>query len=95
MVLCPPNTATPGFDRENIAKPPETHAVEGTAGTVSPQRVARSLIRGLRGNRFVVFCGFMSRLTDFVHRIAPRLVFAMIDSDVARARKRIAKEISR
>ncbi len=95
VVLCPPNTATPGLDRENINKPAETHAVEGTAGTYGPEQVARSLIRGLRGNRFLVFCGFMSRLTDFVHRIAPRLVYAVMDSDAAKARKRIAKETSR
>jgi 3-dehydrosphinganine reductase len=95
VVLCPPNTATPGLDRENINKPAETHAVEGTAGTYSPEQVARSLIRGLRGNSYLVFCGFMSRLTAFVNRIAPRLVHAAMDSDVAKARKRIAKETPR
>jgi NAD(P)-dependent dehydrogenase (short-subunit alcohol dehydrogenase family) len=92
-VLCPPDTDTPGLERENLTKPPETHAVEGTAGTYSPAQVALALLRGLRRGRFLIFCGFMSRLTGFVHRIAPRLVYAVMDADVARARKnQLAKE---
>ena len=94
-VLCPPNTATPGLERENLTKPAETHAVEGTAGTYTPERVARSLIRGLRGRRFVILCGFMSRLTDVIHRVAPGLVFGIMDGDVARARKKSPKETPR
>ncbi len=93
LVMCPPNTATPGLDRENLTKPAETHAVEGTAGTYSPERVARALLGGLGRGRFVILCGFMSRLTHLVHRIAPRLVYAFMDADVARARrKQLAKE---
>jgi 3-dehydrosphinganine reductase len=95
LALCPPNTATPGLDRENLNKPPEAHAVEGNAGTYSPEHVARALMRGLRRRRFLVFCNFMSWLTDVVHRLAPRLVYSFMDSDVARARKRIAKESAR
>ena len=94
-VLCPPNTSTPGLDRENLTKPLETRATEGTAGTYSPEQVARALMRGLRGGRFFIFCGFMSRLTDLVQRLAPWLVRAVMDADVARARRQLAKESSR
>jgi 3-dehydrosphinganine reductase len=95
-VLCPPNTDTPGFERENRTKPAETHAVEGTAGTYSPDQVAAALVRGLRRRgRFLIFCGFMSSLTSLAHRLAPGLVYSFMDGDVARARRKATKETTR
>lgn len=91
-VLCPPNTATPGFDRENLTKPSETHAIEGNTGTYTPEQVARALMRGLEGRGFLIFCGLMSRLTNLARRLAPRLVHAVMDADVERAVKNKAKE---
>ncbi len=87
-VLCPPNTATPGLDRENLTKPAETHAVEGNAGAYSPEQVARAFVRGLRGRRFLILCGLMSRVIEAARRLAPWLVCAVMDADVARARRK-------
>ncbi len=43
----PPDTDTPGFERENETKPPETVAVSGTIKVMSPAKVAAKIVRGI------------------------------------------------
>ena len=43
-VLCPPNTLTPGLEKENRIKPPEVLKAEETVKTVEPGVVARALL---------------------------------------------------
>lgn len=50
-VLYPPDTDTPGFAAENLRKPPETAAISRRITPVSPQQVARALVRGIERNR--------------------------------------------
>lgn len=51
-VLFPPDTQTPGLDRENLRKPVETVAVSGAIKPVPAERVADAVIRGIeRGSR--------------------------------------------
>lgn len=49
-VLFPPDTQTPGFDAENLRKPPETAAISGAVKPVSAQKVAEGLARGIERN---------------------------------------------
>jgi 3-dehydrosphinganine reductase len=49
-VLCPPNTRTPGFRLENRTKPAEVLKVEEKVQTVTPEAVARALIKVLPRN---------------------------------------------
>jgi 3-dehydrosphinganine reductase len=50
-VLFPPDTETPGLDRENLRKPVETAAVSGAITPVAAKKVADALVRGLERNR--------------------------------------------
>lgn len=50
-VLYPPDTETPGFEAENLRKPPETAAVSGSIKPLPVQRVARALVKGVEANR--------------------------------------------
>jgi 3-dehydrosphinganine reductase len=43
-----PDTRTPGFDAENLRKPPETAAISGKS--VAPEVVAAALARGIERN---------------------------------------------
>lgn len=53
-VLFPPDTQTPGLDRENLRKPVETVAVSGAIKPVPAERVADAVIRGIeRGSRMI------------------------------------------
>ena len=50
-IAYPPDTLTPGFERENLTKPRETHLVAGALKPVAPERVADALVRGIERNR--------------------------------------------
>lgn len=85
-VLCPPDTSTPGFERENETKPAETHAVAGAAKVFTPEHVARAALRGLSRGRFLIVPDGMSRFALVVKNSAPRLFFFAIDLLIRRAR---------
>lgn len=50
-IAYPPDTLTPGFERENRTKPAETHRVSGSVKPVPPERVADAILRGIERNR--------------------------------------------
>jgi len=50
-VAYPPDTLTPGFERENLTKPRETAAVSAMVKPLPPERVARSIVTGIERNR--------------------------------------------
>ncbi len=50
-VLFPPDTQTPGFDAENLRKPPETAAISGNITPFAAKRVAEKLIHGIQRNQ--------------------------------------------
>ena len=53
-VAYPPDTDTPGFERETLTKPPECHAASRAAGDAlySPESVAESALRSLEKGRY-------------------------------------------
>lgn len=92
QVLCPPDTDTPGFASEQLTSPYETKSVSGIVPVKSSEYVARALMRGLRRRKFLIVPGFMGRLTLFVKGVAPRIVFGVTDSDLRKARRKMARE---
>jgi len=86
QVLCPPDTDTPGFERENMTKPEETKRISGAAKVMSPDDVARELIRGMGTNRFLIIPGFDSKMVVLAKRLFPGLVERVMDRLIGRAR---------
>lgn len=76
-VLCPANTRTPGFDRENRLKPAEVLAMEEKLKTVSAERVARALMRSLASRSFLIHPTFDARLVYLASRLAPTQIMDM------------------
>lgn len=75
LVLCPPNTLTPGFETENLHKPAEVLAAEEKASTMTADEVADELLRALKRRRgFLVVPGRGNRLAAFAIRHLPWLV---------------------
>lgn len=81
-VLCPPDTDTPGIIEENKTKPEETHAVSGNVKLISTEKVARTLIKGIKNKKFMIIPGIMGKITYLLKRFFPSLIFAIMDSDV-------------
>ena len=50
-IAFPPDTVTPGFDRENESKPPETEKISSTIKPISSERMAAAIVRGIESDR--------------------------------------------
>jgi 3-dehydrosphinganine reductase len=90
-VLCPPDTATPGFEIENQTKPEETRAISATAKVLSADAVAEALIRGMARRSFLIIPGIDGRVGVLAKRLFPGLVQRIMDRtirQVARGAKR-------
>ncbi len=89
-LLYPPDTETPGFETENLTKPPETAMLSETAKLFSPEEVAEGFVTGLLKKKFQIVLG-EGRWIWTIFRIFPRLVHAIIDQDYRKAREKVAK----
>ena len=86
-VLCPTDTLTPAFERENETKPKETWAVSEGARLMSADDVAVALIAGMAKQSFLIIPGTDGRLTAVAKRLFPRLVEWWIDRRIRKARE--------
>jgi 3-dehydrosphinganine reductase len=82
QVLCPPDTDTPGFVLENLTKPEETRRITSTAKVMTPDAVARDLIRGMGKNRFLIIPGLDSKAVVLMKRLLPGLVEWVMDLQI-------------
>ena len=53
----PPDTDTPGFEEENKDKPEETQLISASAGVYSPSVVAKDILNGVQGGKFLISSG--------------------------------------
>jgi 3-dehydrosphinganine reductase len=62
VVACayPPDTRTPGLDRENAFKPPETVSVAGRIQPRSADDVAVAIVRGIERDRLMITMDFQT-----------------------------------
>lgn len=90
----PPDTDTPGFQQENLTKPPETHLISEDGGMAKPQDVGSKMVHdALQPNPpFAIYFNFdawmlsnltagmgpTSKLIDLVAQIAGMGVFRVI-----------------
>lgn len=91
-VLCPPDTDTPQLKEEDRTKPPETRAISGNVKIMQPGEVAAYLLKGIRRRKFMILPGFMNKVTYIIKRMAPWLVFMIMDGDIKRVQKDKRKE---
>ncbi|MBN2283511.1 MAG: SDR family oxidoreductase [Deltaproteobacteria bacterium] len=81
-VLCPPDTDTPMLAEENRTKPPETRAIAGNAGVMTPEEVARVMIRGMEKGTFIIIPGLEGKLLYYARRFFPAIVDSVMDRAV-------------
>ena len=83
-LLHPPDTDTPQLAAENRTKPPETAAIAGNLRPLAPEAVARAFLDGLMRRRKEVVPGRLARTVRLLHRLAPRLIDALMERDIRR-----------
>lgn len=73
-VLCPPNTKTPGLERENQIKPAEVLKVEEKAKAVSPEFVAKVLLKKIPSRKFWIIPTVDGNLALLLSRYVPKVL---------------------
>lgn len=79
-VVLPPDTDTPQLAFENQFKPAETKAIAGTVKTLSADHVAASILRGMAGHQFEIYCDATSRMSALAQGVLPGVVRYFCDS---------------
>ncbi len=69
-VVCPPEVKTPFLKKEAPTLPPEGRAVKSMAGLLKPEYVAKTIVRAIKKNKFLVVPGPAARFLYFSHRIS-------------------------
>jgi len=86
-ILYPPDTDTPGFQKENETKPEELLIISEGGGLLRPENVARKLLAGVSKKKFYIHPG-QSRLLWTLVRHFPKLSHFIIDGELKKARKK-------
>lgn len=87
----PPDTDTPGLEQENRIKPAITHEVSRAAGLALPDTVARSILKGVQRERYLILTGFENNLFFRLSNILGGWLYPVMDRIVAAAAKKTAK----
>jgi 3-dehydrosphinganine reductase len=86
-IVFPPDTDTPQLAYENKFKPFETKQLTGTANVLSPQVVAREILRGLQRGRYVIIPGLENKVIYHLIRLFGDGVYPILDAMIASARR--------
>jgi 3-dehydrosphinganine reductase len=90
-VLYPPDTDTPGFEKENETKPEETTIISETGKLRNPKKIAQVYAKGLLKNKFHITT-IEGKLLFYVSRLAPQLLHTFLDWEHKKARKKLNRE---
>jgi len=86
-VVFPPDTDTPGLNRENATKPYETLAAFSTK-VVSADSVADETMKGLRRGQYTILPGFENKLYYSLVFLMGNAIYPIMDFMLADARKK-------
>ena len=92
-ILYPPDTDTPGFEKENKTKPKECAIMSERADLLCPEDVAQEFVEGMLKERFEILPG-EAKFTWRMFRHFPKLVRNIIDKDYKKAMKEINRKIN-
>lgn len=100
----PPDTDTPGFEKEELTKPEETKLISGSGGLQSPDNVGKQLVRdALNGKTYSVFgisgqlmsllyCGSIDSVTQVLVQICSMGVLRAVMVGVLISFQKIVKD---
>lgn len=84
-LVFPPDTDTPQLAYENQFKPEVTRALAGNAGILSPDAVAKEIIRGIRRGTYLILPGFETKVIYLFSRVLGAGINPILDAMVRRA----------
>ncbi len=72
-LICPSEVATPMIAAEADTALPQTRLLKDLVGTLSPDKAADIIIKGIRKNKDLVITGFTASLFEFFNRVFPSI----------------------
>ncbi len=81
-VIYPPDTDTPQWHEENKIKPQETKLLAGRIRVLPAGKVAMALLKGISRGSFTIVPGTMNKLTYFLKRHAPDVVWKIVSREL-------------
>jgi 3-dehydrosphinganine reductase len=73
-VLCPPNTKTPGLEKENKVKPKEILATEEKAKVVTAEEVSTATLKDLKKKKDMIIPTADGSLAYLLNRLSPKII---------------------
>ncbi|PIU00431.1 MAG: hypothetical protein COT74_05750 [Bdellovibrionales bacterium CG10_big_fil_rev_8_21_14_0_10_45_34] len=86
-VLCPPNTLTPGFEKENLIKPKEVLDLESKAKLMSPEEIAKVTLKELSRGKSTILPNLESSLALKLSHYTPWLLDYLLRRPASAAQK--------
>jgi 3-dehydrosphinganine reductase len=90
-VVFPPDTDTEQLAYESRFKPEVTREIAGNAGLMTPQQVARGIIRGIEKKHYIITPGFEPTVIYWLHHFFGKLTFNVLDWLAVNAWKKTTK----
>jgi 3-dehydrosphinganine reductase len=81
-LIFPPDTDTPQLHEENKIKPPETKALSGNIKVMPADKVALAFLKGIAKKSFTIVPGGMNKLTYFLSRHFPSILWMIVSGDL-------------
>jgi 3-dehydrosphinganine reductase len=94
-VVCPPDTKTPALELEHTMRPHETNVIAGGIKPIDAEKVARAIVDAVGRDRFLVIPDALSAFYYRLKGLLPEVFFAIVDSDVRKARREAAAQPGR
>ena len=90
-VVFPQNTDTPQLAAENQLKPPVVKVLD-TTSTMTPQAVAKAIVRGIARRQYVIIPGAESRLLFWLTNLLGTGMYWIMDRTVAAAKRKVEQK---
>jgi 3-dehydrosphinganine reductase len=87
-LVYPSDTDTPQLEYENRFKPPETKALANFTGSMTAEKVAELILKGIERGQYTIIPAFESKFWFHVNRLSSPLVQFIVDYLVADAIKK-------
>ncbi|MCX7679088.1 MAG: SDR family NAD(P)-dependent oxidoreductase [Spirochaetes bacterium] len=90
-VVCPPEVDTPLLRKELVSAPREGQAVKKFAGFLTPQFVAKVMLKKIAQKSFLIIPGFRAKMTYFFHRHSNGRISRIVSDLIIKIRAKNSK----
>jgi 3-dehydrosphinganine reductase len=81
-VIYPADVDTPQWHEENKIKPQETRVLAGSIKVAPPEKIGQALLKGIERGKFTIVPGAMNRLTYFLSKHLPWVVWMIVSGQL-------------